>query len=157
MGLASSVTKKSFNMTGWRAPPSLMADSPVPRMNNAKSVEGEDSTKGAGGLTYDMLARKALENAGRAGKLFSELHKKSSMRKGNILAASRLKRDPNNTGTDSLETSTSTEAGTGQAFQEKENISPAAAGDHQSPTRFVAAYPMGRSMLPKRIIILEKY
>ena len=70
MGLASSVTKKSFNMTGWRAPPSLMADSPVPKMNNAKSVEGEESTKRAGGLTYDKLARKALGNAGRAGKSY---------------------------------------------------------------------------------------
>ena len=129
-------------MTGWRAPPSLMADSPVPKMNNAKSVEGEESTKGAGGLTYDMLARKALENAGRAGKLFSELHKKSSMRKGNILAASRLKRDSDNIGSDSMgsKTYTSAEAGTGQAFEEKENISPAAAGDHQSLTRFVVVF-----------------
>ena len=90
-----------------------------------------------------MFARKAPENAGRAGKLFSELHKKSSMRKGNILAASRLKKDPDNIGSDSMgsKTSTSAEAGTGQAFLEKENISPAAAGDQQSPTRFVAAYP----------------
>ena len=143
MGLASSVTKKSFNMTGWRAPPSLMADSPVPKMNNAKSVEGEESTKGAGGLTYDMLARKALENAGRAGKLFSELHKKSSMRKGNILAASRLKRASYNTSSDSMgsKTCTSAEAGTGQAFRGKQNISLAAAGDHQSPTRFVVVFP----------------
>ena len=90
-----------------------------------------------------MFARKALENAGRAGKLFSELHKKSSMRKGNILAAGRLKKDPDNIDSDSMgsKTSTSAEAGTGQAFLEKENISPAAAGDQQSPTRFVAAYP----------------
>ena len=136
--LASSVAKKSLNMTGWRAPPSLMADSPVPKVNDANRVEGEEGIKGAGGLTYDMLARKALEKAGRAGKLFSELHKKSSTRKGNILAASRLKRDSDSTGTDSLETT-----GMGQAFQEKENISPAAAGDQQSPTRFVAAYPLG--------------
>ena len=143
MGPASSVAKKTFNMTGWRAPPSLMADSPVPKVNDANRVEGEESTKGAGGLTYDMLARKALENAGRAGKLFSELHKKSSMRKGNILAASRLKKDSDNICSDSMgsKTSTSAEAGTGQTFQEKENISPAAAGDQQSPTRFVAAHP----------------
>ena len=134
--LASSVAKKSLNMTGWRAPPSPMADSPVPKVNDAKRVEGEEGNRGAGVLSYDMLARKALEKAGRAGKLFSELHKKSSTRKGNILAASRLKRDSDGTGNDSLETT-----GTGQAFQEKENISPAAAGDQQSPTRFVAAYP----------------
>ena len=141
MDLASSVDKKRFNMTGWRAPPSLMADSPVPKVNNADRVEGEESTKGAGGLTYDILARKARENAGKAGKLFSELHKKSSMRKGNILAASRLKKVPDNC-SDSMgsKTSTSAEAGKGQAFQEKENTSPAAAGDQQSPTRFVAAY-----------------
>ena len=125
-----------------------MADSPVPKMN--KSVEGEESTKGAGGLTYDMLARKALENAGRAGKLFSELHKKSSKRKGNILAASRLKRDSDSTGTDSLEISTSAEVGMGNAFQEKENISPAAAGDQQSPTRFVFAYSMEGVTLSRR-------
>ena len=129
-------------MTGWRAPPSLMADSLVPKVNNASTVEGEEGNKGAGGLTYDMLARKVLENAGRAGKLFSELHKKSSMRKGNILAASRLKKDPDNIDSDSMgsKTSTSAEAGTGQAFQEKENISPAAAGDIPSLTRFVAVY-----------------
>ena len=87
-------------MTGWRAPPSLTADSPVPKMNNANRVEGVEGNKGAGGLTYDMLARKALENTGRAGKLFSELHKKSSIRKGSILAASRLKKDPDNFGSD---------------------------------------------------------
>ena len=132
-------------MTGWRAPPSPMADSPVPKVNDAKRVEGEEGDRGAGVLSYDMLARKALEKAGRAGKLFSELHKKSSIRKGNILAASRLKKDPDNTGSDSMgsKTSRSAEAGTGQAFREKENISPAAAGDQQSPTRFVAAYPLG--------------
>ena len=141
--LASSVAKKSLNMTGWRAPPSPMADSPVPKVNDAKRVEGEEGNRGAGVLSYDMLARKALEKAGRAGKLFSELHKKSSIRKGSILAASRLKKDPDNIGSDSMgsKTSTSSEAGTVQAFQEKENISPAAAGDQQSPTRFVAAYP----------------
>ena len=142
MGLASLVAKKSFNMTGWRAPPSLMADSPVPKVNTASRVEGEEGNKGAGGLTYDTLARKALENAGRAGNLFSELHKKSSKRKGNILAASRLKGDSDSTGTDLLEISTSAEVGMGNAFQEKENISPAAAGDQQSPTRFVFAYSM---------------
>ena len=118
MDLASSVDKKRFNMTGWRAPPSLMADSPVPKVNDANRVEGEEGNRGAGVLSYDMLARKALEKAGRAGKLFSELHKKSSTRKGNDLAASRLKRDSDGTGNDSLETT-----GTGQAFQEKENIS----------------------------------
>ena len=123
-----------------------MADSPVPKVNDANRVEGEEGNRGAGGLSYDMLARKALEKAGRAGKLFSELHKKSSTRKGNILAASRLKRDSDGTGNDSLETT-----GTGQAFQEKENISPAAAGDQRSPARFVAAYPLGWVMLSKRI------
>ena len=133
-------------MTGWRAPPSLMADSPVPKVNDANRVEGEEGNRGAGVLSYDMLARKALEKAGRAGKLFSELQKKSSTRKGNILAASRLKRDSDSTGTDSLETT-----GMGQAFQEKENISPAAAGDQRSPARFVAAYPLGWVMHSKRI------
>ena len=145
-------------MTGWRAPPSLMADSPVPKVNNAKRVEGEEGNKGAGGLTYDKLARKALGNAGRAGKLFSELHKKSSKRKGNILAASRLKRDSDSTGTNSLEISTSAEVGMGNAFQEKENISPAAAGDQQSPARFVFVCLLyGRVDFTKTDEFSEKY
>jgi len=138
-------------MTGWRAPPSLMADSPVPKVNDANRVEGEEGNRGAGGLSYDMLARKALEKAGRAGKLFSELHKKSSTRKGNILAASRLKRDSDSTGTDSLATT-----GTGQASQEKENIFPAAAGDQQSPTRVVTpTTPNLSSTLAERTPLTE--
>ena len=32
-------------MTGWRAPPSLMADSPVPKMNNVNEVEGRRALK----------------------------------------------------------------------------------------------------------------
>jgi len=138
-------------MTGWRAPPSLMADSPVPKMNDANRAEGEEGNKGAGVLSYDMLARKALEKAGRAGKMFSELHKKSSTRKGNILAASRLKRDSDSTGTDSLETT-----GMGQAFQEKENLSPAAAGDQQSPTRVeTPTTPNSSSTLVERTPLTE--
>ena len=55
-------------MPGWRAAPAVLMDSPVPKSNienEAKSGEGKGGGNVQGGYV-PSIARKALENAGKA-------------------------------------------------------------------------------------------
>ena len=64
-------------MSGWRVAPGVLMDSPVPKSNNATEAE---SGEGKSGKKQDgcapSIARKALENAGKAAlQVFSQTPK----------------------------------------------------------------------------------
>jgi len=110
-------------MPGWRVAPAVLMDSPVPKPNietEAKSGEGAC-------VPPSPIARKALENAGKA-----SLQVRS--RKGTILAASRLKRDAN---AEREEAARESKKGSEIDAGQKENLAPTAAGDLSSSNRLM--------------------
>merc|ERR1719209_2849752 len=96
-------------------------DSPVPKSNNATEAKSGEGKSGKKQDVYaPSIARKALENAAKAAL-------QVRLRKGNILKASRLKRDANTDEEDLREVI--------DAAEQKENLAPAAAGDFSSSNR----------------------
>jgi len=98
----------------------------VPKTNIA--AEANSGGKGKVGSKQDgrapLVARKALENAGKASL-------QVKLRKGTILAESRLKKDSN----DDKEETRMEDKGTAIKAVQKENLAPAAAGDFSSCRR----------------------
>lgn len=102
-------------------------DSPVPKSNivtEAKRGEGKGGVRQGG--CVPPIARKALENAGKASL-------QVRLGKGTILAASRLKRAAN------ADKEEGTREGKGSVIdtEQKENLAPAAAGDLLSSSRLM--------------------
>jgi len=98
----------------------------VPKTNIAAEVNSGGEGKGClkQGGRAPLIARKALENVGKASL-------QVKLRKGTILAASRLKKDSN----DDKEEAAMEDKGTIIKVVQKENLAPAAAGDFSSSRR----------------------
>ena len=65
---------------GWRAAPSLLVDSPVPKPN----IETEAGTaKGKGAVKRDALVKNALENAAKTSQQVREISTHNSDHLGN--------------------------------------------------------------------------